>query len=352
MTELEVNGVLLSDAEDSVVVNLGSVTGVDVNGTDVWSRVAVLPDKPTNFTASNNLETHILFEWTIGENTVGCDIYMLPDTLVQANALTGYQWYDAPTELHDYVVVARSNEGAVASAPDTGKLLIQGSVTVEYGGVTDGDAKFVSGDNGSFTFHTPSGVSEVTVCMCGGGGGGARMWPSGAHNHSTGGGNAGQVVGDVVIPVSGDMAFTVGAGAPATPNGPGYEFDDQNGAAGGSTSFGGTPANGGSGGVYASNTSAPFQGNREAVTTCLGTANNGGRDYYESASYEYWSGGGQSSGASDGGLGAYYHGSYHDDNTEGGPGGIGSGGGGNWSDQNVGYGGAGGSGRITISWSI
>ena len=327
MTELEVNGVLLSDAEDSVVVNLGSVTDVDVNGTDVWSRVAVLPDKPTNFTASNNLETHILFEWTIGENTIGCDIYMLPDTLVQANALTGYQWYDAPTELHDYVVVARSNEGAVASDSDEGMLLIQGDVTVDYAGVSDGDASTITGSNGSFVFAPPAGITEVNVCMCGGGGAGGYVDIN--PQYCSGGGFAGDIASeDVPVSFGTDITIVIGVGGLGTAS-----TSDDN--AGTQSSFGAIVALGGPSGYDSVTPCQGYDGQGASRDTCGGTFYDGNGTHN----------GGQAGAFGDGGDG------FVGQDTNGGDGGIGAGGG-SVTQGSTNRSGNGGNGRVVISWSI
>ena len=110
MTELDINGVLLLDTEDSVVVNETSVTQVDINNVVVWSRVADLPDKPESFVASDNLETYILCEWNTMGNTTSVDLY--EDTLgvIEANITSPYDWHGAESGVvYSLRVIARND---------------------------------------------------------------------------------------------------------------------------------------------------------------------------------------------------------------------------------------------------
>ncbi|RKX87226.1 MAG: hypothetical protein DRP58_03230 [Spirochaetes bacterium] len=326
MTELEVNGTLVLDTDDNVVVNMGSVSAVDLNGIDVWLRGGDLPDKPTDFTASDDLEFSIQFNWHTGENTLGCDIYQLPNTLIQANALDGYQWLDAvPGEIHDYVVVARGDEGTVVSDSDSGRTQIKGHVIIyrdEYIPTGTG-AGTVTVANGIGTFTPPEYVTSIEVCMTAGGGGGTNRPDWYGEN---GGGHAGETFSGTFdtsdhLPIS----FTVGLGGQESASG------DTVGNDGGESSFGEESVSGGDGGR--STYDGGYPGNGGEASFC-GTTFTHGLAYVQQYGTMY---GGESNGFGFGGGGHSSAGAI-------------AGGGGGSAQSGQGAVTYGGNGRIKISW--
>jgi len=172
------------------------------------------------------------------------------------------------------------------------------------------------------TFTVPPGVTEVTVCMCGGGGGGTAgddfLWLGM-------GGSAGESKSQSITELSSgeELSVIIGGGG----QGRRGALYGENGDNGGSSSFHTVTANGGLGGQT---DETSYKGNSETITTCGGSFNDGSK-----SGNAY---GGQAGAFGNGGDGAY----------ENAPnGGIGAGGGGS---QNYTEGGNGGNGRVVVDW--
>jgi len=338
MKELEVNGVLLDDVADTVQVNQNSALNVDINGVDVWSRIAVVPYPIVDFQASSNLTTQINCTWTTGSDTLSTDLYEETLGLIQANALTGFAWLDAvPGVTYKLYVLAIGTEATSVSNVDEGSLLVQGSVTVDYDAISGPDALTVSGSLGNFIFTPPLGVTEVTACMCGAGGSGCAGFVIFTAEY-VGGGSQGAIISDKypVTPLV-PLAITIGVGGARTSGGGNLSNP------GTSTSLEGIGScAGGAGGVrngiYQSvHPDTPFE-------YCGGT-------FYDGIAYLYiFNGlayGGQSGAFGSGGDGQTLL------NNHANNGGIGAGGGGHaGSEGGNEQSGAGGNGRIVISWGV
>ncbi len=123
MTELDVNGILLLDTEDSIHVNESSITKVELNYVTVWERAAEVPDPPENFKASDTFETYILCEWENRAKTLTIDLYDDILGIVKTNIVSPYKWYCSASGLsHTLRVIARNEDGVSASNVSTGKL--------------------------------------------------------------------------------------------------------------------------------------------------------------------------------------------------------------------------------------
>ncbi|RKX87225.1 MAG: hypothetical protein DRP58_03225 [Spirochaetes bacterium] len=328
MTELDINGTLLEDTENSVVVNMTSASQVDINNVVVWSRVADLPVQITDFVATNDLRYFIACTWTEEAETLSTDLYVDGLGIVATGVTSPYNWIP-PERVVEYNIgiISNGDEGSVLSNQEVGMLAqLNGSVTLDYNGYsaygTGYDATVIV-SNGNGTFIPPTGVSAVNICMCGGGG-------SGKGNiqflDSNGGGWAGTVVTTENAAVDPEVAttFTLGLGGP-TP------ASNAAGINGGDSRFDSVYATGGGGGDYVYN--GGYSGNQAAQSSCGGNGNDGGK-YTGGVGTMY---GGESNGFANGGWGHSSVGA-----------GVGCGGGAAQSGQGADQ--SGGNGRIVISW--
>ena len=365
MTELDVNGILVSDTADSIVVNENSITQVDINNVVVWTRAVDLPDKPESFTASNNLRTYINCEWTTMGNTTSVNLYDDILGAVATNIESPYAWYGAiPGTLYNLRVVAINEGGATASDPDTGIAPIESSVTIGPNGFTftgAGDAATISMSNGVETFIAPAGI-EAVECYCLGAGGSGAFAIDGEY-FAAGAGFAGTVV-CATLDTSGTINIQAGTGGIAVTGVDSPWFTDSNGNPGigntvvspgeGHTGFATMTSTPGAGGEQTDyHTHMPFYGNGETVSNCSGENVNGIAISAETSFSMWTASGGQSCGYSKGGN-AEDAGDYAGDAEAGGPG---SGGGAriwqvNWSsgDMEGIYSGRGGDGAVVMSW--
>jgi len=336
MENLYVNNILVLNAEDNVKVNMNSIGSVAVNGIEVWSRDLDLPAQVVDFSATDNLTTYILFDWTPMENTDFYDIYKLPDTLVQANALPGYQWYEAAAGPGTYVVVSRNTGNSIVSNESFGQLLIQGSATMDWSTFSTDDGAVVKNSDGNYTFTPPLYTTYVRswVYGAGGGGGGGEGGETWGGSDGTGGGGGGAGVEsiDVRTELPGTQApfsIIIGNNGEGGYGGSASEDDGGPGGVGTASSFGSISAGGGIGGI-------------------------GGSGHYTTEDTSIQSNGsnGTSSSIGSGGVGG-------GENAVGGGGGLAAGGGGGGGGDhdstgdgsNGGDGGAGGYGRVTLTWS-
>ena len=324
MTELDVNGTLLLDTENSVVVNMTSASQVDINNVVVWTRAADLPVPITDFVATNDLQNFITCTWTEEAETLTTDLYVEGLGIVATDVTSPHDWVP-PERVVEYNmgIVSNGDEGSILSNQEIGMLAqLSGSVVIDYNSYSfegSGDGT-VSISSGSGVFTPPAGITELTVCMVGGGGSGATVPVS--YGVYGGGGWAGTVVSSTysVTPEIG-VSIIIGSGG----NNPSSQ---QSGNAGSSSALGTLSAGGGAGGIYMWNESPGFNGAGASVTTCGGTGNDGTNTNNGTVYY-----GGQSSGFGNGG-------------NYGQSGGIGSGAGCTYGDPNI----SGGDGRIIVSW--
>ena len=315
MTELEVNGIVLLDTEDSVAVNMSSALQVDINNVVVWSRTADLPDPITDFVASDNLYYSIHCTWTTGIDTLSTDLYVDGLGVVAVGITSPYDW-DAPADDTNYTmgIVSRGEEGDILSNTYVGKVIPvppTGDVIIDYNGISGSNPETVSGSSGSFTFTVPENTTSINYCIAGGGASGG--WPQ---NY---GGTAGEILsGAIDVTTLPTVSITIGRGGAAS-------IDVSN--AGTSSSINGTSVAGGN---------SDYRGDGASKTSCGGTFNDGSR--YSDGTISY---GGEAGGFGNGGNGG---------SGNGGAGGVGAGGGGTRSESNSR--GAGGNGRVVITWGI
>lgn len=134
--------------------------------------------------------------------------------------------------------------GSIASGvTQTGNTLIRSEIpaVAEVDEIISGSDTF----NSSGRWTVPPRVTSINVSVAGGGGGGAGGHAKGCSNNSHGGGNGGggyTASGTISVSPGQVINFTVGSGGSGG-------LGDQNGGAGGTTSFAGVSAGGGNGGV-------------------------------------------------------------------------------------------------------
>lgn len=357
MTNLKVNNTLVDDLADTVRINHSSASMVTINNSVmVWQREADLPIPPTNFAATNSLDSGIDCTWAAASNHVGYVLYeeslgVVADG-ISADALS-VLWDStslippAGDVIYTLTIVAIGEEGNSTSNIDDGSILVHGSVTIfrdSYTFTGNGENS-VSISGGVGTFTPQIGCEIIDVCLAGGGGGG------GGTNDSGGGGGGGGGAYSTTVDVSygTPISVTIGAGgaggvgntngAGASHGGDGQEssigpvivYGGGGGQMGWATydpSYGAGSAGGGQGGPGGISIPAP---GTASTSTCGGTHAGGAILTNGSGG----GGGGFGVGANSGRGGAAA-------NTGGG------GGGGSYAD--VFYGGAGGSGKCVVSW--
>lgn len=201
-----------------------------------------------------------------------------------------------------------------------------GNVTVHFDRVSGNNPDTVAGENGSFVFTPPLGVTEITVCRIAGGGSGARM---GLIPTLAGGGRAGDYE-ESEITITGNQTITIGVGGKRPDQGP---IGPTDGNSGSPTTFGSVTVLGGKGGNTPQiSADVDYRGVGNMRTTCAGTDRDGNLTGTGTLGF-----GGQSSGFASGGNGADF------DDAEDGRDGSGGGGALNLA-------GSGGDGLVIISW--
>jgi len=328
MTELDVNGILLLDTENSVVVNMTSASQVDINNIVVWTRTADLPVPITDFVATNDLQNFITCTWTEEAETLTTDLYVEGLGIVATDVTSPHDWVP-PERVVEYNmgIVSNGEEGSILSNQEVGMLAqLGGSVVIDYNSYSfegSGDLATVFVSNGSGTFTPPDGIYAVSVCMCGGGGSGKGNIQFLDFN---GGGWAGIVATSEDIDVDPEVAttFTLGLGGP-TP------ASNSAGINGGDSRFDSVYAAGGEGGDYTA--SGGYPGDLGPQSSCGGDGNDG--DRFTQADGSMY--GGESNGFANGGNG---HSSVN----------AGPGCGGGAAQSGKGADQSGGDGRIIVSW--
>ena len=127
MTNLQVNGTLISDGQDNVKVNLATVQKVTCNGVDVYERVSIVPDPIDDFSASNNNTDGITCTWTVGNDT---DIVHLVNidtqTIIESDITSGYIWTTCETGIvYNLAVLAEKiDNGKILSNINQGKMIV------------------------------------------------------------------------------------------------------------------------------------------------------------------------------------------------------------------------------------
>ncbi len=326
---IKVNDIELLEGNPSLFVNNIEVQEVFVNYEKIWAR-KYKPEKPKNFIASDNLYGEVLCTWDSAGDVIWYQLFVdgiavTPDDF----PITSPYTYEMEGQA-SFFVRANNESGYTNSDNDVGIGLAAdaGNVTIDYNSVSGANPETISGSNGSFTFTVPTAVESVTVCMIGGGGAGG----AGLDYALVGsGGYAGTDITSIVAVIPESLVtVTVGAG--------GAEVDvfvPTTGLAGHTTSFAGLDAVGGAGG---SSSGAGYNGNGGGQSTCFGTSSDG--IYY--AGFPFVRGG--QGGIGNGGDGAIAN------HINGGAGGVGVGGGGTVTDAYRVSGGAGGHGRIMVTW--
>jgi hypothetical protein len=211
-----------------------------------------------------------------------------PNSFDKFDSVSGYEWAARLTDAFafvakdndtpppngnafiqaDYVVFPASNAGLTQDrllTAGTGITIVDGGakgpVTISStggpggGGLLKGQAFTANG-----TWTPPAGVTAAWVTMVGGGGGGATR--SGAVG--AGGGGAGELVENMLVPITGPVTITIGVGGVGAAAGIG----STDGGNGSDTSFG-TPwvAKGGLGAISTSNSSGAGGGARGALSS-------------------------------------------------------------------------------------
>ncbi len=306
-------------------------TGVNL----VWENFALTP---IVLTATDTIQGQIDISWVPPTEAERYDLYRSDDAVdpLMIDATSPYldivvgtfDYYVEATDINGNTIVSNTDSGTGVAPPEPGSVSVDRNTYTSTG---TGAGTVVIAD-GVGTFTPPDGCTDVTVRLSGAGGSGGTFFaivPS-----AIGGGYSGTCAKEIIdVSALSSVPLVVGlGGAPVN--------DDFNGAVGitgGSSSFGDLTVAGGIGGTFVHyGTTAEYSGTGEVVTKCDETHNDGVR--WSSPLLTYFGGGGSTFG--NGGAGA-----------EDGPlqGETGAGGGSNVGGDGLSSG-AGGDGRISISW--
>ncbi len=310
------------------------------------------PSTITDVAATTDQLNQVTFTWSPATNATKYVLYRngTLETVTEAGITSPYPFVIQGYNESTYNIMAINDQYETPSEPAVTGIavaVLPGSVQINYndytptGDVPDGT---VTISNGVGTFIPPTGCTLVQLSMVAGGGGGG----AGTESNDPGGGYAGDIyVGSADTTPAESIPLAIGVSGASVVAINEVSDPSVNGGAGGTTSFTGSldviSLTGGSGGSG----DGGFTGDGQSVTTDLGTANHG-----TSVTDNDTSWGGESCGLSDGGWA--YEGWGSGDETSG-SGGVGSGGGAMLlafpdPDNDTYRSGAGGSGRITISW--
>jgi len=169
------------------------VVAINSDGKSIQSNEDIglrtdIPDAPTNFVASENLNAYnIKCTWDDVTGAISYNLYKDGD-LVAAGIESPYYYYAGPNTTNNYCVKAATTVGE-----STCSNTYQGSTSQ-----MDGERYMVT--NGQFT--VPNGITKLRICAVGGGGSGAIGEADGS---DTGGGYAGVYVDRLVNVSPGDM---------------------------------------------------------------------------------------------------------------------------------------------------